>query len=118
MAGLLPAGIGQIAQAHPYPTPPPSGIVIHLFGPDSITSNILPEAKPAAPAGAMGASQGAPVDSAAVSSPASAAPASASGSDSPGVGQILHQMFVVGNPEQAPGAALSPGRPTSVPSGN
>ena len=90
LAALLPAGL---AQAHPNPTPPPSGIVIHLFGPESITSNILPGATPA---GAVGA----PVDTA----------ASTSGPYDPSVGQILHQMFVVGNPNQPPGATLSPGR--------
>lgn len=72
------------AAARPQPTPPPSGIVVHLFGPDS--------AKPAQ---------------------AGAAPADSPGSSpspSPSWGDIAHQMFVAGNPAQENRAALPKGR--------
>ncbi len=81
------------------PNPPPSGIVVHLFGPGSVTSNILPEASPSpAPAG---------------SPPQAGAPAAQPASDGyvePSLHDVLHQMFVTGDPDAKPGAALAPGR--------
>ena len=63
------------------PTPKPSGIVIHLFGPDSVTTLCsADEPRPAGPP---------PV---------------------PSFGAILHQMFVTGDPTQKPGAAFPKGR--------
>jgi hypothetical protein len=77
--------ISSAAQARPDPAPKPSGIVIHLFGTNSVTAHMLPTA----PAHAG-------------SSAAAASPSS--------FGAILHQMFVTGDPDQKPGAALSKGR--------
>jgi len=71
------------AAARQDPEPPPSGIVVHLFGPGSVTSNILPAPAPGA------------------SAPAYVEP---SGSD------ILHQMFVTGDPNQPVSAKLPRGR--------
>jgi hypothetical protein len=65
------------ASARPQPVPKPSGIVVHLFGPDSVASGMLPTAPPAA-SGAAPAVQ----------------PVAPSGS------AILHQMFVTGDPDR------------------
>jgi hypothetical protein len=40
--------LGRAAEARPEPPPEPSGTVIHLFGPNSVTAHLLP----AEPAGA------------------------------------------------------------------
>lgn len=77
LAGLPPA------QARVDPTPPPSGIVVHLFGPDSVMSNVMP-AGSAAPAPGVGAASGG-------TAPAAAYP-------EPTLGGVLHQMFVTGDP--------------------
>ncbi len=91
-AALFLAAAG-IAHASRNPTPPPSGIVVHLFGPNSIMSNIAPDlpgetAKPAAPSQTAGST-------ATTASSAS----SVETSDDPSWHDILHQMFVVGDPE-------------------
>jgi hypothetical protein len=79
------------------PAPPPSGVVIHLFGQNSIMSNVLPT-EPATPDGAAPAS----------------APARASSNDAePSAGYILHQMFVTGDPNDPPKPA--PGRAAEHP---
>lgn len=77
------------AAARPLPEPPPSGIVVHLFGPGSITSNIVPQT--ATPSGArlQGAAQTAPA---------------------PTTGAILHQMFVTGDPSLPPQAKRARGK--------
>lgn len=75
--------LGGAAEARPLPEPKPSGIVIHLFGPDSVTTQT--------PAGG-GAGK-----------PTSPAPDQT-------FGGILHQMFVTGDPNQKPGAAFAKGR--------
>ena len=96
VAGILAAGP---ALARGAPNPPPSGIVIHLFGPNSIGSQILPDsfipgsggggsAKPEAEA--HGAAQTPYVE--------------------PTTQDILHQMFVTGDPNRKPGDAFAPGR--------
>jgi len=86
------------AQARQNPEPPPSGIVVHLFGPGSVTSNILPSAESVlAPPGA-----GEPA-----ASPAGAAPAYVE----PTAGEVLHQMFVTGDPNKPATAKLPKGRP-------
>lgn len=82
--GLLGA---RAAQARVDPTPPPSGIVIHLFGQDSVMSHVLPVAP------ASGAP--APV--------AGAKPAQGGGYVEPSMHDILHQMFVTGDPNAPPG---------------
>ncbi len=112
------------ALAKPMPEPPPSGIVVHLFGPDSITSNILPQAAPpAAPAanapveGAAPAAAVPPMTSNGAVQPAgpggtvqpAAAPAAA-GYQGPSLHDVLHQMFVTGDPNITPREKLAPGR--------
>ncbi|OYV40669.1 MAG: hypothetical protein B7Z80_03915 [Rhodospirillales bacterium 20-64-7] len=86
VAGLI-ASLGLVghAWARPQPAPKPSGIVVHLFGPDSVASNILPAAPPAG-AGAAAAN-------AVAARPEAAAPA-------PSGGEILHQLFVTGAPDR------------------
>ncbi|MDD2795046.1 hypothetical protein [Acidocella sp.] len=77
------------AQARQPPNPPPSGEVVHLFGPGSVASQFLPSGNAAAsPTG--GAAGSAYVE--------------------PSAGEILHQMFVTGDPGQKPGQAISQGR--------
>ncbi|WP_297492286.1 hypothetical protein [Acidocella sp.] len=84
--GLSPAA------ARPQPTPPPSGIVVHLFGPQSLSSQILPG--------------GAAPDS----SPEPSSGQSSSESSGESWGAVAHQMFVVGDPAQEGRAALPKGR--------
>jgi hypothetical protein len=94
---------GTSALAHQDPPPPPSGIVIHLFGPDSGSSHILPTAPP--PPGGVAPASG-----------AVRAPAAASENyPEPSWGDVLHQMFVTGDPDQLPGQALSAGRASKPP---
>lgn len=98
---VLPlAFAGGAGEARPLPTPPPSGIVVHLFGPNSVTSNILPAGNAAAsPAGADGAPAGGSM----------ATPGG--GYAEPSAGQIFHQMFVTGDPNENPQDKLTTGRP-------
>ena len=83
-AALAFLTLSRAAEARPMPEPKPSGIVIHLFGPDSATT---------APTTSGGTG----------TKPAHAA------SDQ-NVGAILHQMFVTGDPNQKPGEAFAKGR--------
>ncbi len=117
LAAIL-IGLAGPALARPNPQPPPSGIVVHLFGPGSITSNILPTARdflPGGPAhganmaGASAAAGGASI------APGGAATGNTGADDDPTMGQVLHQMFVVGDPNQKPGAAIAPGRAAEHP---
>jgi hypothetical protein len=80
-----------MAEARQDPPAKPSGIVVHLFGPNSVSSQFLPSA--ASPP-AHGNHQ---------------APANAAAQE-PGFGGILRQMFVTGDPNREPGQALSKGR--------
>jgi hypothetical protein len=82
------------------PPPPPSGIVIHLWGPDSVTSHILPES---GGGGASGAN---------ASTGAAATTGTNAGNNGydPSWGDIAHQMFVVGDPAQEGAAALPKGK--------
>jgi hypothetical protein len=98
--------------AKPQPTPTPSGIVVHLFGPDSITSNILPAApgqnySPARTA--TGTATGAPPGA---GQPAASA-AQATDYPEPSWHDVLHQMFITGDPENPP--KLAPGRAAERP---
>jgi hypothetical protein len=77
------------AQARLEPNPPPSGIVVHLFGPNSIMQSVAP-ALASAPDGAQPAV--APSGGQSDIGPA-AAPAE------PTWGNVLHQMFVTGDPD-------------------
>jgi hypothetical protein len=82
------------ALARPDPIPPPSGIVVHLFGPGSVTSNILPTGNaPNAQAGSTPNAQGGSTHYV-----------------EPSTHDILHQMFVTGDPDQKPGANIPKGR--------
>jgi hypothetical protein len=90
LAGILAALVGQTALARQEPTPPPSGVVVHLFGQDSVMSNVLPTA-PVRPAvsgqiypGAGPQADGAPAQGAYVE---------------PTMGDVLHQLFVTGDPD-------------------
>jgi hypothetical protein len=75
------------ALARPDPTPPPSGIVVHIFGPGSVTSNMLP----------TGGTSKAP-------------PGSPTHYTEPSMHDILQKMFVTGDPNQKPGASIPKGR--------
>lgn len=86
--------LSRAAEARPAPEPKPSGIVIHLFGPDSVTAHVL-STEPAPAGGTM-------------TKPASAA-------QDPSFGSVLHQMFVTGDPAQKPGAAFAKGRASDQP---
>ncbi len=93
---VLLLGLASVpATARPAPSPPPSGEVLHLFGPNSVTSNIMP-AGPAA-----GADKGSGTQA------SSAATNQGSGMT---LGQIAHEMFVTGNPAQEGAAILPKGR--------
>jgi hypothetical protein len=85
-----------LAFAGPQPKPKPSGIVFHLFGPSSVLSNVLPTTN-AATNGATNAASAPNPSAAAASTPLSTS-------------DILHQMFVTGDPNQLPGQALSKGK--------
>ncbi|WP_297371243.1 hypothetical protein [Acidocella sp.] len=90
------------ALARSYLTPPPSGQVIHLFGPGSVL-NQLPGLGTNAPAAAPGV--------AATPSPATmggAEPGNAA--SSPTLHDVLHQMFVTGDPNATPGQSFAKGR--------
>jgi hypothetical protein len=96
------------AQAARNPTPPPSGIVVHLFGPDSIMSHVAPglpgETAPAQTGGAnaavqppAGQSAGGQVSAGAPGVETPGASQAANG-DEPTWGGVLHTMFVTGDP--------------------
>jgi hypothetical protein len=100
LAGILAACAWQPAWARQNPTPPPSGIVVHLFGQDSVMSNILPTgpARPAGPGEVAAAPgeviyQGSGPQAGRVSGQAME-----SGYVEPSMGDVLHQMFVTGDP--------------------
>jgi hypothetical protein len=73
--------------------------VIHLFGPDSITSNFLPAGSTETTA------QGSKTEGMQGS-----APAGSGQSTGPTTQSILHEMFVTGDPNMTPGQALSKGK--------
>ena len=81
------------AQARLNPTPPPSGIVVHLFGQNSVASHILPTGG------------------------GKATPDGGTANTAPSTQDILRQMFVTGDPNQKPGAALAKGK-TAAPVAN
>lgn len=75
------------ALANRNPIPPPSGVVIHLFGANSVTSQLVPSQSTASPSvEAVGAAQGANTATQATPEPT--------------LGGILHQMFVTGDPDK------------------
>ena len=94
------------AYARQTPPAPPSGIVVHLFGPNSLSSHILPTEPEAAPAGNTTAGS-APASGQAAASGAAPAASTYTG---PTWGEVAHQMFVVGDPAQEGAAALPKGK--------
>jgi hypothetical protein len=98
LSGVMLAAFWTLpAFAHQDPSPRPSGVVIHLFGPNSVTSGMLPTvSEPHATAQAGGGSK--------------SAPAGDTGYVTPNMHDILHQMFITGDPNQKPGAGLAKGR--------
>jgi hypothetical protein len=105
LAGFLVLDASAALAAPRTAPPPPSGVVVHLFGPQGVWADLAPVVggTPAAP---MAAAQGAAVASTAASAPASPAPAAAPASyPEPTLGAVLHQMFVTGDPNAGPGFA-------------
>jgi hypothetical protein len=100
LGSTLALSLAAPAFARMEPTPPPSGIVVHLFGPNSVTSHIMPSAPGAAPAAGSTTTDG---KTTTAGEPAPAAPA-------PSWGDIAHQMFVVGDPAQEGANALAKGK--------
>jgi hypothetical protein len=84
LAGCICLLAARPALARQDPTPPPSGIVIHLFGQGSVMSNVLPDVS----------APGAP--------PRPATAPQSSGYVEPTMGDVLHQMFVTGDPNDPP----------------
>lgn len=109
-AGALVLATAGIAQAARNPTPPPSGIVVHLFGPTGVLTPILPgdDSKQTGQGHAAGSTGG-----------GSDATNSLRTSDDPSMGDILHQMFVVGDPNDPNKPASGrPGERDHVPASN
>ena len=124
LIGLLAAAP---AGARVPPPAPASGMVIHLFGPDSLASHLLPTAPQAPDASTaprrrrlthprrrrplLHPRRGRRLTSSTAPS-ASGQPAAAAASPAPGLGwgAIAHQMFVTGDPAQEGPAALSKGK--------
>jgi hypothetical protein len=94
VAAMLLAS-ASLAHATRNPNPPPSGIVVHLFGPHGIMTPLLPDD------GTGHSTPGQNGGSAPTAGSASAAQGSANSlqtSDDPDIHDILHQMFVTGDP--------------------
>ncbi len=95
---MLLASAG-IASAERNPSPPPSGIVVHLFGPHGVMTPILPgddsnhgtQGQAGGQTPATGAASGASASATGSASPLET-------SDDPNIHDILHQMFVTGDP--------------------
>lgn len=111
---ILPATVFALgfaaapAFARQPPPAPPSGIVVHLFGPNSLSSHILPSAAEAMPAGsATGSAPASGQTAAQGSTPA------AGTSSSPSWGDVAHAMFVTGDPAEEGAAVLPKGKAAS-----
>jgi hypothetical protein len=108
-APALALGLGLTpAYARQPPPAPPSGIVIHLFGPNSVSSHFLSTGPAAAPSGSTAA--GAPAGGASPSATNGSGSTAASTESSPTWGDVVHTMFVTGNPAQEGPAALPKGK--------
>ncbi len=114
LAVLFISGAAPALAAPRTAPPPPSGKVIHLFGPQGVLANaiplpgITPAPPPAGPPPAGPPPAGSPaapgtVASAAPPSAVIAAPAAAQSYPEPTLGAVLHQMFVTGDPNAGPG---------------
>ncbi|HQT64502.1 MAG: hypothetical protein B7Z75_02925 [Acidocella sp. 20-57-95] len=79
---ILGVAVPVSAMARQDPLPPPSGVVVHLFGPDSIMSNVIPTTPQAGLAGNTGANTA----------------SSTGNAGNLSLGDIAHQMFVTGDP--------------------
>ena len=115
-AAAMLCGIAGAANATRNPTPPPSGVVVHLFGPHSVMSNVMPDLPGAAasPAAAQpGNAAAAPKQNAGGQIAAASQPAA---TDDPSLHDVLHQMFVVGDPNHP--IQPSQGRVAERPAGN
>ncbi len=88
-AALLASLAAFPAMARQDPSPKPSGIVIHLFGSDSGSSS---QPSPSTPSAAT--NDKAPQGGEAQSGEAT------QNTQAPTIGQVLHQMFVTGDPAQ------------------
>ena len=91
------------------PNPPPSGIVIHLFGPNSVSSHFLPTG----PEAQSGNAASTATERQSTSGTPGATPANgqaAAPESGPSWGDIAHQMFVTGDPSQEGAAALPKGK--------
>ncbi len=108
-AALLASMAAVPALARQDPTPPPSGIVVHLFGPDSVASHILPTT-PSSPQAGQTGQTGQTEQAAPQSGEAQGASTPAQTTAGPSVGDILHQMFVTGDPAQDGKPNFSSGR--------
>ncbi len=99
LMAALTAALPPTAKARLNPPPPPSGIVVHLFGEGSVMSNVLPTA-PAGGSAVQGALAGQQASSAVTASGPSrtgiAAPQPAY--VEPSFGDVMHQLFVTGDP--------------------
>ncbi len=111
LAAVVLVGAAGPALARQDPPPPPSGIVVHLFGPGSLTSNILPGPVMAPAGGAPAGGATLPGDAPVAEAPAVAPQPGATGQYvEPSLHDVLHQMFVTGDPDQQPGESISTGR--------
>ncbi len=115
-AALLLASAG-IAHATRNPTPPPSGIVVHLFGPHGVMTPILPgdDTRHGTPGqnGGQAPAAGSATDSTAAATDSAN---SLQTSDDPSLHDILHQMFVTGDPNDPNKPATGrPGERQAVP---
>jgi hypothetical protein len=102
LAVALCCGLTAAANARSNPPPKPSGIVVHLFGPDSIVSRIVPDlpgetASPTPPSHSHPNSGQGAADAANIGG-GTAPAASYTETSAPTLGDILHQMFVTGDP--------------------
>lgn len=108
LSAALLSGIACEAEARNNPAPRPSGVVIHLFGQDSVMSDIAPGlGETTTPAGSP------PAGSPPATASQPGAPAPAQAEESPSWGRVAHQLFVVGDPQDP--SRPSPGRTANRP---
>lgn len=115
---LCTALVGLIAlpaMAEKNPQPKPSGITIHLFGPELITTSNS-SANPSSPAAPSlpNAVKNSGGFAQSPASPSQPQPAATTYSE-PSLGQVLHEMFVTGDPAQDGKPSFSKGRQASSP---
>jgi len=115
LSAALLCAIAGGAKARQDPTPKPSGVVVHLFGPDSIMSKITPDlpGETPEPGGAEPATAQPGTGDVSAASGNAASASQPDASESPSMGAVLHQMFVVGDPDHpnTPSVGRSADRP-------